>query len=563
MDGIVLAIQPYITIVLLVLVVALLVLVIVCLVGMGARRREAAELRGLLDQMAVRQGEAFERGIELMRQEFDVTEDAHNGMVRSLAVVYEQASTGLRDQRETFDRGLGQVRSEVSGQASQTRTETAGLIGQLRAELKTELTSQMGQTRGELATQLDSFDRRFVDFQQLVNQGLETNAARVSGAIQAGSETSSKALGEVRATVDQQLDALRADNSQKLEQMRQTVDEKLQQTLDARMAQSFRQVSDQLEAVYRGLGEMKGLAGDVGDLKRVLGNVKARGILGEIQLGAILREMLAPDQYETDVATRPGSSRRVEYAVKLPGEDGFVYLPIDSKFPGDTYLRLRDAVDSGDPQAIAAARRLLETTLRSEAKEIAQKYLEPPATTNFAIMFLPFEGLYAEVVGQPGLIETLQREYRVNVAGPSTMAALLNSLQMGFQTVAIQRHADEIQQVLASVKTEFAKYQSVLQKAQKQLASASGTLDELAGKRTRAMERRLSCITTLDGYGGDRGASLGDGRGSGGGADVADAGDAASPAGYLCSDAGCGLDEVADDAVDDVAPGGNYTENLS
>lgn len=295
-------------------------------------------------------------------------------------------------------------------------------------------------------------------------------------------------LDKMRETVDRQLDTIRA-----------TVDEKLAQTLNDRLGASFKQVSDQLEAVYRGLGDMQNIAQGVGDLKRVLTNVKMRGILGEVQLGAILREIMAPEQYEENVATKPGSSERVEYAVKLPVEGGdCVWLPIDSKFPGDTYERLRAAMDAGDADGIAAARRALEQVIKREAKDISEKYLSVPATTNFGIMFLPFEGLYAEVVDRPGLIEELQRDYQVNIAGPSTMAALLNSLQMSYQTFAFQRRADEIQKVLAAVKAELPKYQAELRRARKQIETAGRTVDGIINTRTNVLERKLRSVTALE-----------------------------------------------------------------
>ena len=292
---------------------------------------------------------------------------------------------------------------------------------------------------------------------------------------------------------------MRKENEAKLELMRQTVDEKLQKTLDERMTQSFQRVSTQLEQVHQGLGEMRGLAEGVGDLKKVLSGVKTRGIVGEIQLGAILRDILSPEQYEENVATISGSTERVEFAVKLPGESGeTVWLPIDSKFPGDTYEHLVDAINAANEEAIAAAKKGLETRIKAEAKDISTKYIAPPETTNFAILFLPFEGLYAEVVSQTGLLEQLQREYRVNVCGPSTMAALLNSLQMGFQSVAIQKHADEIQKVLSAVKTEFETYQAQLEKAQKQIRTAETTIDKILTTRTKAMNRKLRGVTALE-----------------------------------------------------------------
>ena len=306
-------------------------------------------------------------------------------------------------------------------------------------------------------------------------------------------------LGEVRATVERQLEAIRQDNATQLDRMRQTVDEKLSRTLNDRLSTSFREVSKQLEAVYTGLGDMRSIAAGVGDLKRVLSNVKTRGILGEVQLGAILADILTPEQYAQNVATKPGSADRVEFAVKLPQEGAEpIWLPIDSKFPGDAYEHLRDAVEAGDAAAVESARRVLEQRIKLEAKDISSKYLSVPATTNFAILFLPFEGLYAEVVDRPGLIETLQRDYQVSVAGPSTMAVILNSLQMSYQTFAFQKRADEIQRVLAAVKAEFPKYQAELRRALKQIETAGKTVDGIINTRTNAIERKLRSVTAIE-----------------------------------------------------------------
>lgn len=306
-------------------------------------------------------------------------------------------------------------------------------------------------------------------------------------------------LDKVRETVDVQLSAIRRDNELKLEAIRATVDEKLATTLNDRLGASFKQVSSQLEAVYRGLGDMQNIASGVGDLKRVLSNVKTRGILGEVQLGAILRDILTPDQYAENVATKPGSTERVEFAVKLPVEGGDpIWLPIDSKFPGDTYEHLRDAVEAGDAEGVAAARRTLEQVIKAEAKDISSKYLSVPETTNFAIMFLPFEGLYAEVVDRPGLIECLQRDYQVNIAGPSTMAVILNSLQMSYQTFAFQRRADEIQRVLSAVKAEFPKYQAELRRALRQIETAGKTVDGIINTRTNVIERKLKSVIAME-----------------------------------------------------------------
>ena len=284
---------------------------------------------------------------------------------------------------------------------------------------------------------------------------------------------------------------------EQLEEIRGTVDEKLQTTLEKRISESFKTVSSQLEQVYKGLGEMQSLANDVGGLKKIMSGVKTRGNLGEYQLAAILAEILAPEQYATNVATVPKSSERVEFAVKLPHEDGTVYLPIDSKFPAETYAQLRDAQESGDRKAVEAAYKNLEAVIKSEAKDIRTKYVAVPYTTNFAIMFLPAEGLYAEVVGR-GMVEVLQRDYQVNVAGPSTMAALLNSLQMGFKTLAIQQKSNYAWEVLGAVKTEFGKFEDSLTKMQRYLDSTSKELDNLITTRSNQMSKRLRDVERLD-----------------------------------------------------------------
>ena len=304
-------------------------------------------------------------------------------------------------------------------------------------------------------------------------------------------------LENIRSTMEKKITDLTADNSRQLSEMRQTVDEKLQKTLENRITQSFQLVSQRLEQVYKGLGEMQNIAAGVGDLKKVLSNVKTRGILGEVQLGAILDQILSPDQYVENVVTKSTGSERVEFAVKLPGDDdGEVLLPIDAKFPGDAYSKLMDAYDTGDAAKVEEAARNLEKVIKSEAKDIRDKYIEPPYTTDFGIMFLPFEGLYAEVVRR-GLLETLQRDYKVNIAGPTTMAALLNSLQMGFKTLAIQKHSSEVWNIVGAVKTEFDKFGGILAKTQNRLNQANEELDKLIGTRTRSIMRKLKDVTAL------------------------------------------------------------------
>ena len=305
-------------------------------------------------------------------------------------------------------------------------------------------------------------------------------------------------LENIRSTVEKKLTYMQEDNNKQLENIRTTVDEKLQNTLENKLNKSFETVSKQLQQVYKGLGEMQNLAVGVGDLKKVLSNVKTRGILGEIQLSAILKEILSPEQYEENVATKKGSRNVVEFAIKLPADDdSFVYLPIDSKFPGDTYAKLVDAMNSGNKEEIEICSKNLLRTIKSEAKDIHDKYISPPNTTEFAIMFLPFEGLYAEVVNR-GMVEVLQREYKVNVAGPSTMGALLNSLQLGFKTLAVQKRSAEVWQILNDVKREFDTFADALEKTQTRLNQANTELDKLVGVRTRKIQSQLSKVQKLE-----------------------------------------------------------------
>lgn len=377
---------------------------------------------------------------------------------------------------------LVRQRPQDGGSANSSITALGTLVSQNLREGREAQLSQLSAMDKSLAgrmtgvtDQLGQFERRLHGFTAETTQNLEN----------------------IRVTVDQNLRAMQADNNKKLDDMRQIVDEKLQKTLSDRMNQSFQLVNERLEQVYKGLGEMQTLAQGVGDLKKVLTNVKTRGIVGEIQLGAILEDILAPEQYATNVATRPGSRNVVEYAVKLPVEDGgHVWLPIDSKFPGDTYGALRDAYETGSREQIDACVKQLIATLKAEAKDIRDKYLEPPHTTEFGILFLPFEGLYAEAVNR-GMVEVLQRDYHVNLAGPSTMAALLNSLQMSFRTIAIQKRSGEVWQVLGAVKTEFDKFEACLTQTQNRLDQASRELDKLVGTRTRAIQRRLRGVTEL------------------------------------------------------------------
>ena len=387
--------------------------------------------------------------------------------------------------------------------------------GELMKKLENEndiLSEQLREMQGEMARTTTAAVRDLAAvLAESQNQSAAASTARLEAIDRAGAARQKatqdallaqltmmeRRLEGVRGAVSTGLAEVRADNNRKLDEIRVTVDEKLQSTLQTRIAESFRSVSAQLEQVYKGLGEMQTLANDVGSLKQVLSGVKTRGILGEVQLGAILKELLAPAQYAENVATVPGSPNRVEFAVRLPGQEGAVWLPIDAKFPGDTYAHLLDAQNSGDAAAVAAARRALQVVLRQEAKDIHDKYIEVPHTTNFGILFLPVEGLYAEVVST-GISDALQREFQITVAGPSTMAALLNALQMGFRTLAIQQRSGEVWQVLGAVKTEFEKFGAGLQQMQRHLTQTGNDLEELIGTRSRAINRKLASVQQLE-----------------------------------------------------------------
>lgn len=338
-------------------------------------------------------------------------------------------------------------------------------------------------------------DKNITEKQSEMNKAVVTSLGQMENRFKTFEQTNEQKLEAMRDVMMKSLLKMQEENEKKLEDMRKTVDEKLQKTLEEKMNESFKVVSERLEQVHKGLGEMQTLATGVGDLKKVLSNVKTRGILGEIQLGAILREILSSEQYEENVVTVPGSKNPVEFAVKMPNEEGFVYLPIDSKFPGDAFSDLQNAYEIGDAEAIKNAKTVLFTRIKTFAKDIRDKYIEPPYTTDFAIMFLPFEGLYAEVVNE-GILEELQNKYRVNVAGPSTMAALLNSLQMGFKTLAIQKRSAEAWKVLEAVKTEFGKFEAVLSATQNRLDQANKELDKLVGVRTRSIIRSLKDVQT-------------------------------------------------------------------
>ena len=368
---------------------------------------------------------------------------------------------------------LSNARKEQSDTAAGLRTEVGGAIGTFRDATQKQLTDMAGLQQGQL-------------------QGFGEQLAKLT-------LSNEQRLEAVRATVEQRLEALRVDNTAKLEQMRATVDEKLQATLEQRLGESFKIVSERLEQVHQGLGEMKSLAVGVGDLKRVLSNVKTRGMWGEVQLAALLAEVLTPQQYGTNVETVPNSNKRVEFAIRLPGrgDDGRpCWLPVDAKFPLEEWQKLQDALERADAPAADMARKALAEFLRVQARLIHDSYVAPPFTTDFAILFVPTEGLYAEMMARPGFAEMLQREFRVTLTGPTNFLALLNSLQMGFRTLAIEQRSSEVWKVLGAVKTEFAKFGDVIAKTKDKLDQASRTLDE-TGVRSRAIVRELRKVESL------------------------------------------------------------------
>ena len=374
---------------------------------------------------------------------------------------------------------------EIRDELRSGREETRSIAREQRAELAQNLQNSARALSESLA--------RTGKLQQAQLDGMTRQLKELDAANRG-------ALDRVRATFDERVKELQQSNEKKLDEMRKTVDEKLHNTLEKRLGESFKLVSDRLEAVHKGLGEMQNLATGVGDLKRVLTNVKTRGTWAEMQLGTLLDQVLTTDQYEKNVNVKPQTAERVEFAIRLPGpvddRDTIVYLPIDSKFPHEDYARLQDAADQADAAAVQAASDSLHRAVRAAAREISEKYIEPPHTTDFAIMFLATEGLYAEVLRQPALTEELQQRFRIVVAGPTTLVAILNSLRVGFQTLAMEKRASEIWRVLAAVKTEFGKFGDVLDKVRRQLHTASRTIDE-TGVRSRAMERKLRSVEQL------------------------------------------------------------------
>ena len=465
-----------------------------------ATRQESGQQLATFQQALLAQGaeatrtqnaqiDAFAQQLALMQRTLGET------LNQQLHGLTESNARRLAEVRATTEQLLGQLQATHAGKLEEVTQSTQAARreqGEGLASFQAALVQQGAEAVRAQGERLDAFARQMDALREALAQALNTQ-------LQSLSETNARRITEVRGTLETQLAQLQASNATKLDEMRRVVDEKLQSTLEARLGESFRQVAERLEQVYRGLGEMQTLAQGVGDLKHLLTNVKTRGMFGEAQLGALLEQVLSPEQYAVQVVTRPETRNPVDFAIRLPGRaaDGAsLWLPIDAKFPNEDYERLLDAQQRADALAVDAAARALESRIRLEARGIREKYVEPPHTTDFAILFLPTEGLYAEVLRRPGLMEALQREHRVTLAGPTTLLAMLNSLQMGFRTLALEKRSSEVWQVLGAVKTEFMKFGEVLDKVKKQTQTVLNTLDE-TGRRTRALDRRLRGVEAL------------------------------------------------------------------
>jgi DNA recombination protein RmuC len=425
------------------------------------------------DEVTMALREFRETVIHTLNETATNQQDQLSGVLDQLAKLTDKTETKLEEQKISVGARLKEIQADSTNSAKEMREEVKGSLKDFNDSV---LKGMNGMAESQ-QNQMDSFSSQLGKL----------------------TDSNEQKLDDLKRAVEGKLDAIQEDNARQLDQMRATVDEKLQGTLEKRLGESFKQVSDRLEQVYKGLGEMQALATGVGDLKKVLTNVKARGTWGEVQLGAMLEEVLTPEQYATNVATKEGGER-VEFAIKLPGrnedKDDLVWLPIDAKFPMEHYQRLVDAQEKGDADVVEDSGKQLELRIKQCAKDISEKYLNPPKTTDFGILFLPAEGLFAEVIRRPGLADHIQREYRVMIAGPTTLWSILNSLQMGFRTLAIQKRSSEVWNLLAAVKTEWTKYGEVLDKVQKKLHEASDSIEK-AQTRTRAIGRKLRNVQEL------------------------------------------------------------------
>lgn len=442
-----------------------------------------------IEDSIIRFESILERTENLIKDEFQRNRNETNEISKSNR---EELTKSLDSFASKFEKNVKDLNDQLKSKHEDMRIQLS--------DFHKQMTENNKENRGELTNSLKSFETKFGDKTKELSDLLRQKFSDFSVQQNDINKQTTENVKEVKSSVDNQLKLIREDNTRQLDEMRKTVDEKLQKTLNDRLSQSFETVGKQLQAVQEGLGEMKILATDVGGLKKVLSNVKMRGGIGEIQLSMLLEQILAPDQYEANVKTKQNSSDLVEFAIKLPGKDDSgktVWLPIDAKFPKDIYEQLQEAYDDGDQGKILIAQKNLDSTIKKMAKDISDKYIDPPNTTDFGIMFLPFEGIYAEVVRKAALLEDLQRNYKIIVTGPTTLAAILNSLQMGFKTLAIQKRSSEVWQVLGAVKKEFENFEGMMDKAQKNIQTGLNQLDDVMGKRTRAIQRKLKSVEAL------------------------------------------------------------------
>lgn len=412
----------------------------------------------------------------------------------------EELSDNMGKMRDELSGNVGKMREEISGTVDKLRSEFTENVSQLRKETSDTARNQREETQKVFGALIKTTETKLDALRSIVEEKLTTMSEKFQEGFEKNTEKMVEAQKERFAEMDKRQSDLIQTTEKRLDEMRATVDEKLQKTLNDRFGQSFKLVSEQLESVQKGLGEMKNLASDVGGLKNALTNVKVRGNFGELQLKALLEQMLSPEQYDENVATVPGSSERVEFAIKLPGKDdphGSVYLPVDSKFPKDVYDQYVDAIDTGDASAIKSKSSQFENTILAMAKDISNKYISVPDTTNFAIMFVPVENIYAEVIRRSSLTQELRDKWNVLVTGPTTLGALLSSLQMGFRTLAIEKRSNDVWTTLGAVKTEFSKFGDLLEKAKKNIDTASATIEQLQGTRTKAINRKLREVEAL------------------------------------------------------------------
>lgn len=474
-----------------ILLIVLLVLVIVN-IAISLFNKTGAEIKSKINELSSVMS-AF--GITLERTEKSIKDDFQRNRTE-----FNETSKSNRDELTSSLKSFSDQFSISVKDLNDLLKEKFVAMNNQQSEFNKKTNDENRVNREELSKSLESFEAKFIETTKDLNELLRQKFSDFSKQQTEINKQTTDAVKEVKVSVENQLKTIREDNTRQLDEMRKTVDEKLQKTLNDRLSQSFETVGKQLQSVQEGLGEMKTLATDVGGLKKVLSNVKLRGGIGEIQLEMLLEQILAPEQYEANVQTKKNSSDLVEFAIKLPGGDdagSTVWLPIDAKFPKDIYEQLLEAYEEGEPDNVKAARKKMETTIKKMAKDISDKYLDPPNTTDFGIMFLPFESIYAEVTRNSDLLENLRHDYNISVAGPTNLAVILNGLHMGFKTLAIEKRSSEVWQVLGAVKKEFNNFGGMMGKAQKNIQTGLDQLDDVMGVRTRAIQRKLKSVETL------------------------------------------------------------------